>query len=84
MGMNATAPLLPIPTDPEAAIRHLVRVIGPGFHPDNLASEYVKEDGAPLLSAEEASEVDLALVDALASLGDRAYQIAMNEMEAVQ
>lgn len=84
--MNATAagsavPLLPVPADHEAAIRHLVRVIGPGFHLDTLGCEYVTADGSPSFSAEEVSAIDGAVVKALAALGERVYQIAMDEME---
>ena len=77
-------PLLPIPVDPEAAIRHLVRVIGPSFHPDTLGCEYETADGSPSFSAEEVTAIDGAVVKALAVLGEKVYAVAMEEMEALK
>jgi hypothetical protein len=77
-------PLLPIPVDPEAAIRHLVRVIGEGFHPDTLGCEYVAADGSPSFTSEEISAIDGAVVKALAALGEKVYSVAMEEMEALK
>lgn len=80
--MDATAaPLLPIPTEPEAAIRHLVCVIGRGFHPDTPACDYVTATGAEAFAPPETTAIDGAVVLALATLGERVYEIALDEME---
>ena len=76
--------LLPIPLAPESAIRHLVRVIGPGFHPDTLGCEYEMADGAPSFTAEEISAIDGAVVKALAALGEKVYAVALDEMGAIK
>lgn len=73
-----TAPLLPIPSDPSAAVRHLVRIIGPGFHPDTPAAEYIAGDsGAPSLSPAEVSAIDAARTAALGALGGKIYSVAL-------
>lgn len=84
MSASPLVPLLPIPSDPEAAIRHLVRVIGHEFHPDTPGSEYEAADGSPSFAAEEVSAIDGAVVKALAALGERVYEIGMDEMEATK
>lgn len=84
MSASPPVPLLPIPSDHEAAIRHLVRVIGHGFHPDTLGSEYEAADGSPSFTAEEVAAIDGAVVKALAALGEKVYEIGMDEMEATK
>ena len=45
--------------DAIAWLRHVVKAIGPGFHPDTRASDYIRcDDDAPLFTEREAARLD--------------------------
>lgn len=73
--------VLPIPEDPEDAVRHLVRRVGEGFHPDTPAAEYVRDDLTPSFTPEEARSIDASLARAFAALGERVYEVGLDEMD---
>ena len=69
--------LVPLPVTCSDWVRHVARVIGPGFHPDTPGVDYLKDDGERLFTDADAERYDAGMALALTVLGDRVYEIAL-------
>lgn len=62
MNNSSTCPTLDAPSTAKGAViwlRHVTKWIGPGFHPDTPATDYIRLDNAiPLLTPIQAERLD--------------------------
>jgi hypothetical protein len=75
--MDVTIPPLSPTADPRDArhwVRQVVAAIGPGFHFDTPASEYLSADGRSLLSGGRARRLDAGLRRARRILGSSRFE----------
>lgn len=58
----------------------LVNMIGPGFHPDDPAAEYVIA-GKPVFTTEEAAKIDALVEFTFSVLGDQVYETGLEAQQ---
>ena len=76
MKRNDVEELAPSPERCRAWLRRLRGIVGPAFHPDTSAANYLRDDGTVLFDLQTARRVDRGVALAATVLGDLIYDDA--------